>query len=217
MAEKIKVKIPILTQIQNELKAPKNQYNSFGKYAYRNAEDIESAVKPLLEKHGATLYITEDVKQVGDRIYLVETAHYKDAEQEIEVTGWAREPVTRKGMDDSQITGASSSYATKYALGKLFLIDDTKDADGMDNRQPKQTVRRQTRQVPRQQAPKIDQKKIDAAKNFTVTYGESPVKLVEVMKLESEGDKYASDFLTDWRKQDPKNEHAYQFIKKLGG
>lgn len=121
--------VPIITQIQNELKAPKTQYNSFGKYKYRNAEDIESAVKPLLEKYGAQLAFDEDYRQVGNRVYCVETAHYKDSEQEIIVHGWARESESKKGMDDSQISGSASSYATKYALSKLFLIDDNKDAD----------------------------------------------------------------------------------------
>jgi len=123
------IKAPILTQIQNELKAPKSQYNSFGKYKYRNAEDIEQALKPLLAKYGATLTIDEDVRMVGDRIYFVETARYKDTEQEVKVQGWAREAQNKKGMDDSQISGATSSYAVKYALAKLFLIDDTRDTD----------------------------------------------------------------------------------------
>ena len=124
-----KVKVPILTQIQNELKAPKSQYNSFGNYKYRNAEDIEQALKPLLAKYGATLTIDEDVRMVGDRIYFVETARYKDQEQEVKVQGWAREAQSKKKMDDSQISGATSSYAVKYALAKLFLIDDTQDTD----------------------------------------------------------------------------------------
>lgn len=124
-----KVKVPILTQIQNELKAPKSQYNDFGHYKYRNAEDIEQALKPLLAKYGATLTIDEDVRMIGDRIYFVETARYKDTEQEVKVQGWAREAQNKKGMDDSQISGATSSYAVKYALAKLFLIDDTQDTD----------------------------------------------------------------------------------------
>ena len=124
-----KIKVPILTQIQNELKAPKSQYNDFGHYKYRNAEDIEQALKPLLAKYGATLTIDEDVRMVGERIYFVETARYKDQEQEVKVQGWAREAQSKKGMDDSQISGATSSYAVKYALAKLFLIDDTQDTD----------------------------------------------------------------------------------------
>lgn len=133
---------PILTQIQNELKAPKNQRNNFGKYDYRSAEDIEQALKPLLLKYMASIYITEDVKQVGDRIYFVETVKYKDAETELEVKGWAREAQSKKGMDDSQLSGATSSYAIKYALAKLFLIDDTKDVDGQVPASQVNTARR---------------------------------------------------------------------------
>ena len=132
------IKVPILTQIQNELKVPKSQYNSFGKYKYRNAEDIEQALKPLLAKYGATLTIDEDVRMVGDRIYFVETACYKDQEQEISVQGWARESQNKKGMDDSQISGATSSYAVKYALAKLFLIDDTRDTDSNEYQRKQQ-------------------------------------------------------------------------------
>ena len=132
------IKVPILTQIQNELKAPKSQYNSFGKYKYRNAEDIEQALKPLLAKYGATLTIDEDVRMVGDRIYFVETACYKDQEQEVSVQGWARESQNKKGMDDSQISGATSSYAVKYALAKLFLIDDTRDTDSNEYQRKQQ-------------------------------------------------------------------------------
>ena len=132
------IKVPILTQIQNELKAPKSQYNSFGKYKYRNAEDIEQALKPLLAKYGATLTIDEDVRMVGDRIYFVETACYKDTEQEVSVQGWAREAQNKKGMDDSQISGATSSYAVKYALAKLFLIDDTRDTDSNEYKRKQQ-------------------------------------------------------------------------------
>ena len=132
MNDSSETKEPIITKIQNELKAPKNQYNSFGKYNYRNAEDIEQALKPLLKKYNATLIIDEDVRMVGDRTYFVETAKYKDSEQALQVSGWAREPENKKGMDESQISGATSSYATKYALSKLFLIDDTKDADKLN-------------------------------------------------------------------------------------
>jgi hypothetical protein len=119
-----------LRSIQCELKAPKGQYNSFGKYNYRSCEDILEAVKPLLDKYKATVYITDDMVLVGDRVYVKATATIVDAGgKEISVSAFAREPLDRKGMDSSQITGASSSYARKYALNGLFLIDDTKDAD----------------------------------------------------------------------------------------
>lgn len=123
------IKVPILTKIQNELKAPKNQWNGFGNYKYRNAEDIESALKPLLLKYGAQLTFDEQPIEVGGRVYIEAIAHYKDSEQTVDARGHAREDEYKKGMDRSQITGSSSSYATKYALAKLFLIDDTKDTD----------------------------------------------------------------------------------------
>ena len=145
-----KIKVPILTQIQNELKAPKSQYNDFGHYKYRNAEDIEQALKPLLAKYGATLTIDEDVRMVGDRIYFVETARYKDSEQEVKVQGWAREAQNKKGMDDSQISGATSSYAVKYALAKLFLIDDTQDTDSNGYQRNQQQIAQNQKATRRQ-------------------------------------------------------------------
>lgn len=147
---KASLKVPNITKIQAELKAPKNQYNSFGKYKYRNAEDIEQAVKPLLEKYHAQLTFDESIIAVGDRIYVEVIAKYKDTEQEIRAKGHAREALNKKGMDDSQITGAASSYATKYALAKLFLIDDTKDADSQqaNNHQSQSRPRQSSQQQP---------------------------------------------------------------------
>jgi len=118
-----------LTQIQSELKAPKNQYNSFGKYKYRNCEDILEAVKPLLAKYDCKLIITDEVINVGDRYYIKATAKFKSEDGVIEVSAMAREEESKKGMDASQVSGAASSYARKYCLNGLFLIDDTKDAD----------------------------------------------------------------------------------------
>ena len=119
-----------LMSIQKSLKAPKNQYNRFGGYAYRSAEDLLEAVKPLLAKEGCTLTITDDIVMVGSRIYVQATATLKNANGETEeTTAYAREPETKKGSDESQITGAASSYARKYALNGLFCIDDNKDAD----------------------------------------------------------------------------------------
>jgi hypothetical protein len=211
MTEK-QIKVPILTKIQNELKAPKNQYNSYGKYKYRNAEDIEQALKPLLAKYGATLYIDEEPRQVGERIYFVETVHYKDQEQTIEVNGWAREPDSKKGMDDSQLSGSTSSYATKYALGKLFLVDDTQDADAQRPSQARQSYQRRTttndRQA-RQTAPAaVPASKPATAKANTgtasedaklvkwqVNYLNQQTPLVEIVKSMAEGDKSAQKFL----------------------
>lgn len=122
-----------LQAIQAKLKAPKSQYNSFGGYKYRNQEDILEALKPLLAEYRYTLTITDNVVQVGDRIYVVAYVRLYDESMNLiaETSAWAREPESRKGMDASQLTGATSSYARKYALNGMFLIDDTQDADSM--------------------------------------------------------------------------------------
>lgn len=120
-----------LSRIQLELKAPKSQYNSFGGYKYRNAEDILEAVKPLLDKYACALICSDEMVQVGERYYVKATATLLDVENDdmIQTTAFAREEETKKGMDGSQISGASSSYSRKYALNGLFCIDDTKDSD----------------------------------------------------------------------------------------
>lgn len=120
-----------LSKIQQELKAPKNLRNTFGGYNYRNAEGIQEAFKPFEGKYNVTLYLSDKVLQVGDRYYIEATATVRDCEstESVSVTAYAREAQERKGMDDSQITGSSSSYARKYALNGLLLLDDTKDAD----------------------------------------------------------------------------------------
>src|SRR5690625_2306486 len=118
-----------LLKVQQELKAPKGQYNTFGKYRYRSAEDILEAVKPLNAKHGLLLVLYDEPVLIGDWHYIQATADLTDGENHIRVTAYARESLSKKGMDDSQITGTASSYARKYALNGLYLIDDTKDAD----------------------------------------------------------------------------------------
>lgn len=121
--------VEALVEIQSDLKAPKGNYNSFGNYKYRSCEDILEAVKPLLKAHGVALKLADSIEEVGGRVYVKATATLTDGEGNIEVTAYAREAETKKGMDDSQITGTASSYARKYALNGLFCIDDTKDAD----------------------------------------------------------------------------------------
>lgn len=125
-----------LSAIQQKLKAPKNLYNSFGKYSYRNAEGILEAYKPFEAEYKVTLVISDSALVVGNRIYIQATARLYDQESDdyIEATALAREAETKKGMDESQITGTASSYARKYALNGLFLLDDTKDADTDENR-----------------------------------------------------------------------------------
>jgi hypothetical protein len=120
-----------LQAVQRELKAPKGQYNSFGKYKYRSCEDIVEAVKPLLNEQGLILTMSDEAIGVADRVYIKATCKVIDVANGdvIETSALARESLTKKGMDDSQITGTASSYARKYALNGLFAIDDTKDAD----------------------------------------------------------------------------------------
>ena len=120
-----------LSKVQSELKAPKGQYNSFGKYKYRSCEDILEAVKPLNAKHGVVLTIGDEVVEISNRFYVKATATFVDIEsgEKIINTALAREDDSKKGMDGSQITGTASSYARKYCLNGLFCIDDTKDAD----------------------------------------------------------------------------------------
>lgn len=124
-----------LLQIQSELKAPKGQYNAFGGYKYRNAEDILEAVKPLLKKTKCIVIASDEIVHIGDRYYVKATVSLIDTESDMSMstTAFAREEEAKKGMDGSQITGASSSYARKYALNGLFAIDDNKDSDTTNN------------------------------------------------------------------------------------
>lgn len=120
-----------LMHIQTELHAPKNLYNSFGKYNYRNAEGIQEALKPLLKVYGVNVTLSDSIEEVGGRIYVKSVVILTDcySRESIYATAYAREAETKKGMDDAQVTGATSSYARKYALNGLFLLDDTKDVD----------------------------------------------------------------------------------------
>ena len=118
-----------MVKIQSELKAPKNQVNSFGKYKYRSCEDIIEAVKPILAKEGLYMNISDEIVEVGNKNYVKAVATIFDGENQISSSAVARESIDKKGMDDAQQTGATSSYARKYALNGLFGIDDTKDAD----------------------------------------------------------------------------------------
>ena len=120
-----------LMTVQTKLRAPKGQYNSFGKYSYRSCEDILEALKPLLAEVGAIVNVSDEIKLIGDRFYVEATASFIDVEtgERMIAKASAREAETKKGMDDSQVTGSVSSYARKYALNGLFAIDDNKDAD----------------------------------------------------------------------------------------
>ena len=131
-----------LSGIQCELVATKGQYNNFGKYSYRSCEDILEAVKPLLDKYKVAIVIKDDIVLVGDRFYVKATATLIDSEtgESVEASAFARESADKKGMDSSQVTGATSSYARKYALNGLFAIDDNKDADAT-NTHGKETIK----------------------------------------------------------------------------
>lgn len=136
-----------LKDIQVELKAPKDQFNKFGGYKYRNAEGICEAVKPYLKKYGVTLTISDEIVAVGDRIYVKATATLHDVTNGdlLSVSAFAREAAEKKGMDSAQVTGATSSYARKYALNGLFLLDDTKDVDSEEYQsQAKQGAKKAT-------------------------------------------------------------------------
>lgn len=122
-------KVNNLINIQAELRAPKKQFNNFGKYKYRSCEDILEALKPLLKFYNCQLTLTDDIIEIGSRYYIRATATLIYGDEVISVTGWAREDEEKKGMDASQRVGSASSYARKYALNGLFLIDDANDAD----------------------------------------------------------------------------------------
>lgn len=124
-----------LLSIQTKLKAPKSQYNDFANYNYRNCEDILEALKPLLKQHNATVLLTDEIENIGDRFYVRASASFIDIENgaKVTVSALAREDLTKPKFDGSQVTGSASSYARKYALNGLFCIDDTKDADTLNN------------------------------------------------------------------------------------
>lgn len=153
----------ILTKITRELKAPKNLKNSFGNYSYRNAESIYEAVKPLLEKHKASLIISDSIEAIGDRFYIKATATLSDSKGEsISATAYAREAFTKKGMDEAQITGSASSYARKYALGGLFLLDDNKDIDSLDNADTNASTPAKPKKTAKEYAQEVTQALISA-------------------------------------------------------
>lgn len=149
-----------LNKIQVELKAPKNLFNSFGKYHYRNAEGIQEALKPLEKTYGVITTLSDSIEEVGGRIYVKATATLADVGtgESISVSAYAREAAEKKGMDDAQVTGATSSYARKYALNGLFLLDDTKDVDteeyqAQTNTESKKATAKKTAPAPVQNKP----------------------------------------------------------------
>lgn len=157
----------ILIKITKELKAPKNLKNSFGNYTYRNAESIYEAVKPLLEKYKASLILSDSIEAIGDRFYIKATATLSDEKGEsVSVSAYAREAFTKKGMDEAQITGSASSYARKYALGGLFLLDDNKDIDSLDNANANASTPAKNQKSAKEYAQKVTQTLINAGLNM---------------------------------------------------
>jgi hypothetical protein len=178
-----------LLNIQAELKAPKGQYNSYGGYNYRSCEDILEAVKPLLKANNCGLTITDGVEQIGERYYIRAAATIYDAEGDESYTNvsYAREEETKKGMDGAQITGTASSYARKYALNGLFLIDDTKDADTDEHA-------KQTGAEPKQEK-KATEKQIELIRKIAEEQGkELDEEIVKAWTM-----KQASDFISKYK------------------
>lgn len=168
-----------LSEVQNKLKAPKNQRNTFGNYNYRSAEDILEAVKPLLHKERLTLVLDDELVFIGERYYIKATAtiYDLDTKESLSNNAYAREEESKKGMDGSQITGTASSYARKYALNGLFNIDDTKDADTDE-------YQNQTKEQPKKQAvSKATKKQIELLKEL---YSEEELnKALDIVKKEN--------------------------------
>jgi hypothetical protein len=177
-----------LAKIQTTLKAPKNQFNSFGKYHYRSCEDILEAVKPLLD--GAVLTLSDKIVQMGDRYYVEATAVLSDGKESVANRAYAREDDNRKGMDSAQLTGATSSYARKYALAGLFLLDDNKDSDatnehgkGKDSPKPAKEEVADKNVSEGKPAISVDAMRQEMAKWFDLQYGpDSMTKFKEMCK-----------------------------------
>lgn len=171
-----------LLLIQSQLKAPKNQYNSFGKYNYRSCEDILEGLKPLLKEVGAVVMLSDEIVLVGDRFYLKATATLVDEKtgDSISTTAFAREDETKKGMDLAQVTGSVSSYARKYALNGLFCIDDTKDSDSTNQhgKEEKQT---------QQQTPPKKNDPLALVKTYADKAGMNNAQVGELIKAKYEG------------------------------
>ena len=188
-----------LTQIQNELKAPKNQFNAFGNYNYRSCEDILEAVKPLLLKHKLTQIIDDDVKEINGRFYIKATItlfNSEKVEETIIVSALAREEENKKGMDSSQLTGSTSSYARKYALAGLYALDDTKDSDEL-NTHGKEHSKADTS---RKQASTTSNKKVASNNQTAFKCSECEVGINQAVKTFSEK-KYGKPLCLDCQKK----------------
>ena len=206
--------------IQSKLKAPKGQYNSFGKYKYRSCEDILEAVKPLLAETKTVLSITDRMEVVGERIYVRAEAHLKDCEEvssssEIITVAYAREEESKKGMDSSQVTGAASSYARKYALNGLFCIDDNKDSDATNNEDKGKKTGKKS-EPEKESGEKISSELCMSIKNIIDKYPESTLmkqiqtrfKVNDIQDLTREKGIKCLSMLKDYDKQHSEKETA---------
>jgi len=182
-----------LIKIQNELNVPKAQFNSFGNYNYRSCEDILEAVKPLLKREGLLMTIQDNIEEIGGRNYVKSTIELDDGTKKYMFSAYAREEESKKGMDGSQITGASSSYARKYALNGLFLIDDTKDSDATNKHEE---------EMPKTGSPyPVSEKQ---RKLIYLLYKEKNGEEMpeeEKEKIRKLTSKQASDLITKWKSQ----------------
>jgi len=182
-----------LSRIQSNLKVPKSNTNKFGGYQYRSCEDILQGIKPLL--NGLALTVSDDIVMVGDRVYIKATASITDGEHSLSVNGWAREAQTKKGMDDSQITGSTSSYARKYALCGLFAIDDTKDADQM----PPEAPTPPKKQIEKKEKPNLNKRVHDLCSGMSPDEKKKILKDLTYRSQEKDGKKmeaYIADPVT---------------------
>lgn len=200
--------ITILASIQRNLKAPKNQYNKFGGYSYRSCEDILEALKPITTELGAAVTIEDEIVLVGDRFYIKATATLHYEEETISVSAYAREAEQKKGMDESQITGATSSYARKYALNGLFAIDDNKDADstnthGKDENAPTKPSKADPDDMGNLYPQRVP--KPQAQPQTATTPQKKVITYEEALKMDGKYDEFAGYPLEGIYKSNPKN------------
>ena len=193
-----------LITVQKNLVAPKSNYNNFGKYKYRSAEDILEAVKPLNAENGLLLTISDEPLLIGDWHYIKATATITDGTESIVVTAYARESLNKKGMDDSQITGTASSYARKYALNGLYLIDDTKDADtneyrNQGNKAPKSATQAEIGNL-KKEIIAFSKLMAEQGKDVKPEQVEQTLNITDYAKLNSEDVKEAVNKLKGWSK-----------------
>ena len=224
-----------LLKVQTELKAPKDMYNDFGKYKYRSCESILEAVKPLLSANKLLLNVTDDIVAAGERIYVKATATLIDAEESSEnitTTAFAREPEDKKGMDDSQVTGTASSYARKYALNAMFLIDDTKDADTNEHQaEVREKAKKQAQKKAEEKPVKKEKTMLDGIRENCAKSGIPEAWICELYKVDkledlrpasqktlvTQWDKFYDKYADEFAQGNEGDEEYYENILDLYG